>query len=112
MFKFKTEQSILEKLIVSILLIHTLCQLKKEFRDKANTKGKFPVDVPTSAGQWLCDKEWQRKANPFSRDAEKKRDDLDTKILEKRRNQRILKILAMDQTFKSKAKKPTGNNNY
>lgn len=60
------------------------------------TKGRLPVEVKTSAQHWITDKVWQLKANPVAADAEKKRDDLDKKILEKRRAGRVLKNLALE----------------
>lgn len=64
------------------------------------------MQVQTSAGHWITDKDWQLKANPIAREAEKQRESLDRKILEKRRNGRILKNMAMEQQFKIQVKVP------
>lgn len=55
---------------------------------------------------WLLDKEWQRKANPEARAEEKRREDFDRKVLEKRRYGRVLKNMAMEQTYKIQVKLP------
>jgi len=64
--------------------------------DRLKTKGRFAGPIETSAGHWIIDKEWQLKANPEFREAEKKRELLDKKLLEKRRNGRILKNMALE----------------
>jgi hypothetical protein len=64
------------------------------------TKGRFPVQVLTSAEQWITDRDWKMKANPMAAQAQHDRDALDKKILEKRRAGRILKNMAMEQQFK------------
>jgi hypothetical protein len=71
--------------------------MKKSVLDRLKTKGRLQVPVQTSAGHWITDKEWQQKANPFAAEAEKKREDLDKRILEKRRKGRILKNMALEQ---------------
>jgi hypothetical protein len=65
------------------------------------------VPVETSAGHWITDKQWQKKANPVAREEEEKREALDRKILEKRRNGRILKNMALEQQFKIQVKVPS-----
>ena len=66
-------------------------------------KGKYKVDMRTSAGQWMADKEWQRKANPEARAAELRYMEMDRKYLEKNRKQRQLKNMAMEQQYKMKS---------
>ena len=46
---------------------------------------------------WKMDKDWKMRSNPIAANEERKRDSLDQRILEKRRNQRILKNQAMEQ---------------
>lgn len=69
---------------------------------KSKTKGKFPISVETEGDRWRKDKQWQAKANPVARDAEAKWNQNDLKLLEKRRNQRILKNSAMESSWKNK----------
>ena len=75
--------------------------------DRLKTKGRFAGPVQTSAGHWIVDKEWQLKANPVARAAEKERDALDHKLLVKRRDGRILKNQALEQQFKIQVKVPS-----
>ena len=70
------------------------------------TKGKFQVSVKTTAGMWQLDKEWLKIANPSAGIQEKRREELDLKQLEKRRYGRVLKNMAMEQTYKIKVKLP------
>ena len=57
----------------------------------------MPVQVATSAEQWIVDRDWKMKANPIAAQAQHDRDALDKKILEKRRAGRILKNMALEQ---------------
>eukprot|EP00345_Euplotes_harpa_P005108 CAMPEP_0168328154 /NCGR_PEP_ID=MMETSP0213-20121227/6316_1 /TAXON_ID=151035 /ORGANISM="Euplotes harpa, Strain FSP1.4" /LENGTH=87 /DNA_ID=CAMNT_0008331179 /DNA_START=929 /DNA_END=1189 /DNA_ORIENTATION=+ len=67
---------------------------------KSKTKGKFPVNIQTEGDRWKTEKVWQAKANPIARDAEIKWNQNDLKLLEKRRQQRILKNMAMESMWK------------
>ena len=93
-FKVDSDKAILDSLFA-----------KTQVLDKSKTKGRFHVEVRTSAVHWIVDKEWQRKANPIARNAEDRMLDLDKKILNKRRHQRILKNTAMEQQYKIVVKK-------
>ena len=69
---------------------------------KSKTKGKYPINIQTEGDRWRKDKQWQAKANPIARDAENKWNQNDLKLLEKRRNQRVLKNLAMESSWRNK----------
>ena len=45
---------------------------------------------------WALDKDWMKRANPAADQAETRRDEIDLKILKKRRQGRVLKNLAME----------------
>jgi len=64
--------------------------------EKTKTKGRFLTSLPNTGGMWMLDKEWQRKANPIADQEEKKRDNFDRLILEKRKHGRLLKNMAME----------------
>lgn len=63
------------------------------------------MPLHTPAAQWSVDKDWQRKANSVAREAEKRANEIDQQLLEKRRKGRLLKVLAMEQTYKGLAVK-------
>lgn len=44
---------------------------------KRRTKGLFPIQTATNAGNWLVDKEWQKKANSLYKSLEMKREDFE-----------------------------------
>ena len=69
---------------------------------KSKTKGKFAADIgiKSSNQQWSNDKNWQRVANPVARNEEKRLTELDYKLLKKRRDGKLLKNMAMEQTYK------------
>ena len=46
----------------------------------------FKINVPTNSGQFVVDKKWQRKANPFANKNQENMDKYDRELLEKRRN--------------------------
>ena len=79
-------------------------QLVVEEKVRSKTKGRFQVEVKNPGAHWSRDREWQSRANPVAREAEAKWLSTDRKLLEKRRMQRILKNLAMEQTMHIKKK--------
>lgn len=54
------------------------------------------INLPDSGEMWKQDKILRFKSNPVAANEEKRIDMLDKKLLEKRRNQRILKNTAME----------------
>ena len=79
-------------------------KITKKVDDRLRTKGRFPAEIKTSAQHWITDKDWQLKANPIAAEAVATRDDLDKKILEKRRAGRVLKNQALEAQFKIQVK--------
>ena len=77
-----------------------------------NTKGRFYVKIPNTSDMWRIDKQWYNKSNPYAANEEQRIEAIDKKILDKRRNQRVLKNLAMEQQFKipmNKAREKNGH---
>ncbi|CDW83295.1 UNKNOWN [Stylonychia lemnae] len=101
MYKFKTEQAILDKL-----------EEQQDEIEKKKTKGRFQVQLPNTSDIWRIDRQWQMKSNPLAAQEEIRRDTIDRKILEKRRNQRVLKNLAMEQQYKIPMNKAREMNNH
>lgn len=79
-------------------------KITKKVDDRLRTKGRFPAEIKTSAQHWITDKDWQLKANPIAAESVATRDDLDKKILEKRRAGRVLKNQALEAQFKIQVK--------
>lgn len=63
-------------------------------------KNMFPINIQTEGDRWKKEKVWQAKANPVAREAELKYTLNDLRLLEKRRNQRILKNKAMEASWR------------
>ena len=57
-FKMRADAAILQKL-----------EDKKIQSDRLRTKGRFQVQVATSAEQWVTDRDWKMKANPIAAEA-------------------------------------------
>lgn len=65
----------------------------------------FKINVPTNSGQFVVDKKWQRKANPFANKNQEQMDKYDRELLEKRRHQKVLQNMALEQQYKIVVKK-------
>jgi len=58
------------------------------------------VAVPSPSALWTKDRSYLRLVNPIAAMQEQRRNDFDRKMLEKRRQGRVLKNMAMKQTYK------------
>lgn len=71
------------------------------------TKGRFQVPIKTSSDHFVVDKAWERKANEDAFKEHKRRELWDKNMLEKKRNQKLLKDrLIEDQMHSSMTKSP------
>jgi len=75
---------------------------KEQPKDRLSVKGRFLVELPTSAGQWCRDMDWKGRANPIAKAEEDRRTKWDLKMLEKHRNQRLLKNASIEQDMRVK----------
>ena len=57
---------------------------------KLNTKGRFQVEIPTNGYLNRTDALWAQKANPAAHQAHKHREQLDIKMLQKKKESREL----------------------
>ncbi|CDW78161.1 UNKNOWN [Stylonychia lemnae] len=67
---------------------------------RSNTKGRFNMPIKTPSELFVVDKLWERKANPVSFEEFKKREIWDKKMLEKKRNQKMLKDKLIEDQMK------------
>ena len=74
--------------------------------EKVKTKGRFQIQAKTNAGAWIADRSWSYQANPGYRAHEKKREEQDMLILQKRQKQNLIQNMALEQQFKIVVKKP------
>ena len=76
-----------------------LNQPVKEVR--AMTKNRFPAAIwPTPGDLYIQDRNWLKKANPEAHLAEKEYLERDYQVLEKRRNQKKLQAIDMENQMK------------
>ena len=68
--------------------------LMKEALNKVNirvkTKGRFQIEIPTNGLLNRTDTSWAQKANPLSAAAQQHREQLDIKMLQKKKESREL----------------------
>ena len=70
------------------------------------TKGRFPTTFPTSAGVWMKDRAWKQQANPQAWEAEQAFQKAQDRMMEKKKKQKILQNIALEQQYKIHVKKP------
>ena len=51
---------------------------------RIKTKGRFPIEAKTNAGNWLQDRLWANIANPAVRKAQQQREVIDVNLIQKR----------------------------
>ena len=57
---------------------------------KTKTRGRFPREYQTNAGVWIKDRSWIGKANPALANEDRRLENQDKDMLEKRKKQKIL----------------------
>ena len=73
---------------------------------KTKTKGRFPREYKTNAGSWINDREWKNKANPSLAQDDKRMEASDNAMLQKRKKQKLLQNIALEEQYKIVVKKP------
>jgi len=68
------------------------------------SKGIFNIKVPTQGELAVKAKEFRKNVNPFAYNEERKREELDLKLFKKRKEQKRLKLLAMQSILRKKEK--------
>eukprot|EP00347_Sterkiella_histriomuscorum_P019635 403340871 len=73
---------------------------------RSNTKGRFNMPINTPSELFVIDKQWERKANPDQYEEHKRRELWDKRMLEKKRNQKILKDKLIEDQMKHQSMSP------
>jgi hypothetical protein len=84
-YKFDTEQA-LEKSLVSP---------KREI-PKRKTKGMFNPQLLTNAGNWLKDKQWQRRSNVVYHSMEMAREEQENSVVARKHEQKKIQYMALE----------------
>ena len=79
---------------------------KDPLAHRTKTKGRFPRDYKTNAGSWINDKQWKKKANPTLAKDDHRSEASDKAMLEKRKKQKLLQNIALEEQYKIVVKKP------
>ena len=77
--------------------IEDALSIKAAKAEKVKTKGRFQIEAKTNAGAWMADRGWSYRANPGYRAQEKKREEQDMHILQKRQQQKLIQNMALEQ---------------
>ena len=72
--------------------------------NRLRTKGRFQVEIPTNGLQNRMDTKWAQKANPEAHIAQLYRDQMDQKMLEKKKQSRELSSQIVFQKKQRKSK--------
>jgi len=81
---------------------------EEEVAEKVKTKGRFQIQACTNAGNWIRDRQWIYLANPRLKAVEEQREKFDTALLDKRREQKLIQYMALEQQYNIVVKKPKG----
>ena len=73
--------------------------------EKRRTKGLFNVETATNAGKWMIDRNWKQKANTLYKSMENRREDFEMKLLMKKKQQKRVQYMALEDQYKLHVKK-------
>ena len=68
--------------------------------DKRKTKGQFNPTLLTNAGNWMKDKDWQKRSNHLYQSMEQAREDHEMQIVRKKHQQKQIQYTALADQYK------------
>lgn len=100
----KSNWALKHKYAIERALVDSLDSEEKP-RNKRKTKGLFQVNVTTNAGNWMRDRDWKYAANDVYKSLEMQREMNETKNLEKKKHQKRVQYMALENQYKLHVKR-------